>query len=281
MKVAPAGFFTLLQTAATVLAGLSSIGYACGYLAMRARANALGTDPGFTLVDEAYVFAGFRFAIVLLVAAVITFPAVLAVLGVAGWLARIRPRIATILEPVALALVAIFVILQFNVLAVDNLLLRDSRDGWAEAALGRNGGGVELTLFSAALAILLGLWLQRRWTGDGAVTMALMILTLLQLILLPIIHGIFYADRKVRVFDSAPASAPALKGAVGVVFRGSGKVTLFGVNGDGKKRTVVVNEDELVGRSVSGIASLPDFLQALDARQSKPASAGVAAGDGQ
>src|SRR5215470_17390350 len=51
-----------------VLTSASAASYASGYLALRSRAHALGTDPGFTLLDQAYVFAGFRFTLSTLVA---------------------------------------------------------------------------------------------------------------------------------------------------------------------------------------------------------------------
>jgi hypothetical protein len=39
-----------------VLSGLLGLAYACGYLVLRARSLALGTDPGFAFIDQAYVF---------------------------------------------------------------------------------------------------------------------------------------------------------------------------------------------------------------------------------
>ena len=57
------------KNAGVVLTALSGAAYACGYLVVRARARALGTDPGFALIDQAYVFAGFRFVLMLLVRA--------------------------------------------------------------------------------------------------------------------------------------------------------------------------------------------------------------------
>jgi hypothetical protein len=59
-----------VKNAGLVLTALSSVVYACGYLAVRGRARALGADPGSDVLDnayvKAYVFAGFRFAIALL-----------------------------------------------------------------------------------------------------------------------------------------------------------------------------------------------------------------------
>ena len=62
------GIADAAKDAGVVLAALSGAAYGCGYLALRARAHALGTDPGFALIDQAYVFAGFRFVLALLFA---------------------------------------------------------------------------------------------------------------------------------------------------------------------------------------------------------------------
>ena len=72
---------------------MSGAAYGCGYLALRARAHALGTDPGFALIDQAYVFAGFRFVLALLFALLVMTPLLL-VLDVIG-------RLASRLEPVS------------------------------------------------------------------------------------------------------------------------------------------------------------------------------------
>src|SRR5215472_12414200 len=60
------------KSAGVILTALSGGAYACGYLVLRARARALGTDPGFALIDQAYVFAGFRFVLILLFALLVT-----------------------------------------------------------------------------------------------------------------------------------------------------------------------------------------------------------------
>ena len=69
-----AGLAESVKNSAIVLTSLSGAAYACGYLAVRARARALGVDPGFALVDQAYVFAGFRFVLVLLISLLVSVP---------------------------------------------------------------------------------------------------------------------------------------------------------------------------------------------------------------
>ena len=72
-----------VKNAAIVLTSLAGAAYGCGYLVVRARARALGADPGFALVDQAYIFAGFRFVLVLLLSLLISVP----VLLILRWLA--------------------------------------------------------------------------------------------------------------------------------------------------------------------------------------------------
>ena len=62
-----------------LLGTASVLGYISGYLALRARAHALGLDPAFTLVDEAYVFAGFRFLFATLIVLLLAAPVILLV----------------------------------------------------------------------------------------------------------------------------------------------------------------------------------------------------------
>ena len=79
-----AGLAESAKNAAIVLTSLSGAAYACGYLVVRARARALGIDPGFALVDQAYVFAGFRFVLVLLISLLVSVPALLLLRWLAG-----------------------------------------------------------------------------------------------------------------------------------------------------------------------------------------------------
>ena len=67
-----------------LLTSASAVSYAGGYLALRSRAHALGTDPEFTLLNEAYVFAGFRFALITLVALLVVSPLVILLKAIAG-----------------------------------------------------------------------------------------------------------------------------------------------------------------------------------------------------
>src|SRR3954470_21074487 len=96
--------FAILKEFGSVLGALSACGYMAGYFSLRARARALGTDPGFKLVEEAYVFAGFRLLFVALVVLIVTAPLVFAMRVIAQRVAmRIGPRALAWLEWAMLA----------------------------------------------------------------------------------------------------------------------------------------------------------------------------------
>src|SRR5437762_10764590 len=88
------------KNAGIVLTVLSSAAYACGYLVVRARARALGTDPGFALVDQAYMFAGFRFVLTLLFAFMLTAPLLLLLRSVGRRASLLSQRQLSALEAI-------------------------------------------------------------------------------------------------------------------------------------------------------------------------------------
>ena len=99
MEPPTASFADTAKSLGTMLATVSGLAYACGYLVRRARAHALGLDPGFTLVDETYVFAGFRFALLTLLALLVAAPLLFAVRAVARGLSRsLRPGARAVAE---------------------------------------------------------------------------------------------------------------------------------------------------------------------------------------
>src|SRR5512143_1519730 len=84
------------------LATVSTLGYASGYIVLRARAYALGTDPNFTFLDETYVFTGFRFLFVALIALLVAAPVLLLVRAAALWIRRLLNSAAfTVVEWIA------------------------------------------------------------------------------------------------------------------------------------------------------------------------------------
>ena len=86
------------KTAGLVLTTVSGAGYACGYLVMRGRAYALGTDPGFSLIDQAYVWAGIRLLLMLLFAVLLSALPVLLLREVWHLLLHLGPRSLAVVE---------------------------------------------------------------------------------------------------------------------------------------------------------------------------------------
>lgn len=109
-----------------LLTSASAVSYAGGYLALRSRAHALGTDPEFTLLNEAYVFAGFRFALITLVALLVVSPLVILLKAIAGTIAsRIKPPRLKILAALAAVVLAVVTLAGFRPLFVEGVLLAD------------------------------------------------------------------------------------------------------------------------------------------------------------
>ncbi len=82
----------------------------------------------------------------------------------------------------------------------------------------------------------------------------------LLLVLLPIQHGVFQADRNTRRLDGAPQAASGLTPPIWVVDRTADRVTLFGRGGDGHARLVTLKADQLDGVAVVGIGNLGNVL---------------------
>ncbi|MCZ6642479.1 MAG: hypothetical protein O7F71_12950 [Gammaproteobacteria bacterium] len=259
---------TYAKNLATLLGTASALAYVSGYLAMRARANAFGTDPTFTLVDEAYIFAGIRFLFVTLVILLVSAPVILAIRGTVGWIARQVPEAMPYLEWILLLLLAIGTIAMLRVITITGVLLHQPLFGpdasaWHTAVI---GGETYLGLISTfsivILAALTGLWLNTRIANiDGSFAWILGVVFALQLFMLPIYHGMFYADRKVRVLSEVPDSVSRIVAPVGIIDRTSDHSTLMGLSLHGKPYLVTVKLDDLNGVAVSRVESLSVFLK--------------------
>ncbi|HYS91656.1 MAG TPA: hypothetical protein VEN78_42725 [Bradyrhizobium sp.] len=254
-------------------AAFAGLAYAAGYLILRARARALGTDPALGLVEEVYVFAGFRFFLTLFIALIVTLPFIAAARAGALWVARMLPAPGVeIARWSALIVVAIVVILEFRVFEVSNVLL-DPQTGTPNAesnalldgVLGRNSLGLWLVLGTTGLAALLLLWVVESGARVGAngFSFALTLVVLLQLLMLPVYHGVFFADRSVRVPEGVPASANGLVAPIAIVDRAGDRVTLFGVNKSGERRLVMIDESDLKGTGIRSVTTLRAFLETL------------------
>ena len=254
----------------TVLGTASVVAYISGYLALRARAHALGTDPGFKLVDEAYVFAGFRFFFITFVVFLISAPAVLLIRWGAVWIARHVPtEMLHYAEWILLVLVALLTILSLKIVSVSGVLLEQSLflahgSGLHGAILGReNVLALTLTFASVMLATLSALWFQARLTSGKAHSefdWVLGVIVAVQILMLPIYHGALFADRKVRVLAATPGTVQGIAGPLGIVDRTSEHVTVLGLNAEGNGRLATIKLEDLNGIPVERVISLTDFI---------------------
>jgi len=256
------------KSAAIVLTSLSGAAYAAGYLVVRARARALGADPGFALVDQAYVFAGFRFVLVLLISLLISIP----VLALFRWLGSrallLGPRPLCVLETIGVIFAACLTIWAYLATTRVSGALLVPPSGWAAmAVLGRNSYGNLLALATTAAAAALLLWSRAhllRAEDLDPLGAALALIAMLLVVLLPVQHGVFHADRIARRLDGAPPGAGGLGTPVWVVDRAADRVTLFGRGADGNARLVTLKADQLDGVGVVAIGTLSDVVGGSD-----------------
>lgn len=266
----------LAKQLATVLATASVLGYITGYLAMRARAFALGSDPVFALVDAAYVFAGFRFLFVTLLLLLAAVPCIFLLRwGLVSARALWSPP-QQVLDWLGVGLLALAVLwLIGQSLAATGVLLipPDAHSGWDKAVLGRAPlrslglSTLTLILFGAAL-----LWAHARWSAtaqpldsplDWPLDWLLGLLLAVLAFLLPIQHGAFFADRNVRVLDGVPDAAAGLVPPVAVVDGTVDNATLLGRDADGERLLTTVKREALDGVGVRRIMPLAEFNAAL------------------
>ena len=249
------------KNAGVVLTALSGAGYACGYLVVRARARALGTDPGFALVDQAYVFAGFRFLLALLFA--------LLVMALPLLLFREIGRFAGLLAPGALFGLEIFAAVSVGAatvgayvatFGVSGVLLSPSSGWLARAALEQNNYGALLFLATTLLGSATLLWADAHSTRAGGLDtlgVVLLLIGALLLVLLPLQHGAFNADRNARQLERAPDGVTGFAPPIWLVDRGaSDRVVVYGHATDGKGRLMTLKADVLDGIAVVGVSSL-------------------------
>ncbi len=242
-----------------VVTTASGAAYACGYLVVRARARALGTDPGFTLVDQAYVFAGFRFVLVLLLALLLVAPFVFAVRALARlarqWLSAGLLRVLAIMIA---TLAGIATVLAYTAtIGVNGALLAPAADWATDAVLERNEYGLAIVLGTTALTACVLPWAISRLTRAGVQNpfgLFLLAIALPLAILLPVQHGVFQADRSARLLDKAPEG---LTGPVWLVDRGAGdRIVLYGRSASGRPMLVTLKAEKLDGIGIVSVTTL-------------------------
>lgn len=255
------------QTVGVVLTSAAALAYASGYLALRARAHALGTDPGFTLVDQAYVFAGFRFALLTLVALLVTAP-LLVLTGALGLrVSRITSRpMRFALKSLAAIVLAALTLASFLTLEVSGVLIGDRplSSALGRAIIGEGRLGLLISLgatFAAAVSVL---WTRERYLALGPMdtpTRILAVITTLQLILLPAQHGIFFADRTARLLARVPAVVSDVSPPVWLLDRGADRASLIARSTAGKLTLITVKVDALDGIPVTRVAPIAEVVR--------------------
>jgi len=249
-----------------VLTSLSGAAYACGYLVVRARGRALGTDPGFALVDQAYVFAGFRFVLILLLALLVTSPLLMVLRWVGRHAGELAPERLCAVETVAAIFAGVATIWVYvATMGVSGVLLSPSLSRLADAALERNQLGTLILLATTALAASMLQWTQAHVARVGAfdaISAVLLLISMLLLALLPLQHGVFSADRNARRLERPPEGARGLASPVWLVDRGTpDRVVLYGLGADGRPRLLTLKADQLDGIAVTGISSLDTAIK--------------------
>lgn len=228
---------------------------------LRARSRALGTDPGFAFIDQAYVFAGFRFALALLFSLLVMVPVLLVLYAVGCVLGKLEPRRLYAVEVLAAVLVGGATVWAYvATLGVSGLLLAPSSDWIGDAALGRNNYyGLMFQLMTIGAAAATALWLIARFVrlgkfdGLGAV---LALIGALLLVLLPMQHGVFNADRNARRLDRVPEGLTGIEPPLWLVDRGaSDRVVLYGHAADGQGRLMTLKQEKLDGIAVTGVSA--------------------------
>jgi hypothetical protein len=260
--------FEVAKNVGVLLGTATAIGYACGYLVLRARSQALGTDPEFKLVDQVYVFAGVRFLVTTLIVVLVLAPVILTVRWVAVAALRALPEpMEAPIQWIALIVVAMMTLLSMSIFAVNGVLLSEGelpRAGLAGAVLGEADGlrlRLGLTLALVLLAGLSALWLHARVSaGQSTFAWILAGVVSLQAFMLPIYHGTLIADRRVRVLAELPAGMRGLVTPVAIVDRTADRATLLGRDGDGRRGLATVALKDLDGLPVHAVMPLEDFL---------------------
>jgi hypothetical protein len=90
-----------------------------------------------------------------------------------------------------------------------------------------------------------------------------MLVTTMQVLLLPVLHGLFFADRVVRVLAVAPGGTPGIVAPVAIVDRSKDRVTLLACSSSGRRQLVTLETKALDGVGVVSIEPLRAFLARL------------------
>ncbi len=259
----------------TMLAAAASLTYIAGYLALRARANALGTDPVFTLVDEAYIFAGFRFFFITLIVVICLTPIMIPIFFSTQWMnSRLSSIWSRIFQWILLVIMAIITLISLKILNINSILLQrdlaENNTVLMRAIMGtENEYGLLVTFGMVFLTISAAYWLKIKIpSGFDSFNCILSVIVTLLFFMLPIYHGALFADRKVRLLGTIPAVAKGISEPAGIVEHTKEHYTLFGLNERGDPSLITIKQDDLNGIPINKILSLKVFMDLLTADNS-------------
>ena len=167
------------------------------------------------------------------------------------------------IEWILLILIALITIFSFIIFRANAVLLSNRGSKIEKAALGDNGKlqlGLNLMMiFISAISVS---WLVYNYQKTGINTFNLIIglIVFIQLFLLPVYHGVLYADKKVWVVENIPEFVDLVK-PVGIVHQSSKTKTYYGRNSKNELQLVTVVADEVKSCSVSKVLSLKEFIK--------------------
>jgi hypothetical protein len=251
-----------------LFAGASAVLYIFGYLVVRSRSHALGTDPDLALIEETYVFAGARFAIITTVALLLTAPFMAGLYYAARRIIPALPAAAqwTVQFLAALALGLLVLRQLFFVLRPDGILACGDptalQNRYLRAVLLENSfRGFGLVLLGTGAAALSAAWLwqnRRAARRPGLPLLIMAVVLVLQVLLLPLQVGAYYPDLKTQELAQAPASLTGVSPPLWIIDRGSDRVVLLIRNRDNRFALVKVKSE-----AVDGIATISKQLDEI------------------
>lgn len=246
-----------------ILAGASATLYAFGFLVARARARALvGAHPEFALIDQAYVFAGVQFAVITVIALLVTAPLVIALHRAARWIAShlpdgIRPvfRLACILLLVCCTLGLLVAASAADGVFACGASSKPQFGFVRSAVLGQNDFGVLAVVLGSDVTALTGLWLWETRASAGPTRLLPLVLVVtiaLQGFLLPLQIGAYFFDPGTQKLARVPNGISDLSLPLWIVDRGPEKTVLLSGAGDAGFSLVTVKNDALDGIARTG-----------------------------
>ena len=207
----------------------SSLVYALGYLSMRFKLTALGLVTDLDVLDERYLFEGFKFLIFVASSVPIVVLIALPIAGLLWLLQRLRPgswtavhawwrrRTGPLVASICISVLTIQLVMR-QCFRFDNLLLRPEWPGpaWFGTLLTSGHDLATQSFFAALLAgtalPAAGLFACAEWgranRGQRALSGVLAFLVVVQMILLPVNYGVLTSGRGLARLAALPDAAP-------------------------------------------------------------------------